>query len=123
MSLSQATDCAAGCPATVDPLRRQAHDRLDELLDWALAPQRGSYLDFEKDLLRGLLGLGLILVQLFLLARQQRLDLTPWLRKGYRIADDCATRTLKSIFGPLEYGRVYLLPPKGQKGGVHPLDV
>jgi hypothetical protein len=123
MSHPHPTASAPDGPAALEPLRQQARQSLEEMLDFCTAEQPRSYLELEKALLVRLLALGLILVRLFLLARHQRLDYTSWLQRGYRKGDDYALRTLKSIFGVLEYGRVYLLPPKGKKGGVHPLDV
>jgi hypothetical protein len=123
MSHSQATVSAPDCPAALQELRQQARQYLEELLEFCTAQQPRSYLEFEKALLVRLFALGVILVRLFLLAQHQRLDYTSWLQRGYRKGDDYARRSFKSIFGVLEYGRVYLLPPKGKKGGVHPLDV
>jgi hypothetical protein len=81
-----------------------------------------SFLVFEKRLLTLLPCLGQLLVQLFLLVRHQRLGLTSWLDKGYRLADDCAERTLRTTFGLVRYARAYLIPRKGPAPGVHPLD-
>src|SRR4051794_26563644 len=122
MSLPQATSSAPACPPTLDELRQQARRGLEELLDFCLAEPPCSYLDFEKALRARLFALGVILVQLFLLARHQGLDLTSWLQRGYRLSEGYAPRPLQSVFGALEYGRAYLLPPKGKHGGVHPLD-
>jgi len=126
MSPPQPTPAPLGCPghaAATVALRRQAHQRLDALLDFCSDDEPAlCFLDFEKALLTLLLCLGRPLVQLFLLRRHQRLDLAAWLRRGYRLSDDCAPRTLKTAFGPVEYGRAYLVPCDGQRPGVHPLD-
>jgi hypothetical protein len=96
---------------------------LDALLDFCLQEQPSPcFLAFEKTLLEMLFSLGQILLALFLLARHQRLDLEPWLQRGYRLSDKYARRTLKTIFGAIEYGRVYLVPTTGKGAGVHPLD-
>src|SRR3954469_22127545 len=116
MSHPQATPAPPDRPPAVAELRQQAHQRLDCLLDFCLAQQpQASFLDFEKALRARLFGLGQVLVQLFLLARHQSLDLDGWLRRGYRLAEAYARRTLKTSFGPVEYGRAYLLPLKGKK--------
>jgi hypothetical protein len=73
-------------------------------------------------LLAQLAALGQLLVQLFLLVRQQRLDLTPWRQRGYRVADDEAPRTLQTVWGPVRYRRAYLIPAHAKGPGVHPLD-
>ena len=123
MSLPQPTSAPAACPPGVADLRQQAHQRLDSLLDFCLADEPSRcFLAFEKALLGLLLSLGPLLVQLFLQRRHERLDLTPWRRRGYRVADAYAPRTLKTAFGPAAYGRAYLVPTAGHGPGVHPLD-
>jgi hypothetical protein len=124
MSLRQVSPCAPDCPDALEELRQQARRCLEELFAFCLDEEPRSYLALEKALRDRLFALGLILLRLVLLARHQRLDVTDWLQRGYRLADAAAPRTLKTIFGVLEYARVYLRPPKGRKGeGVHPLDV
>src|SRR5919112_6817949 len=101
MSLPQTTSPDSCCPSAIAELRLQAHQRLDGLLDFCLAdePARG-FLAFEKALLGLLLSLGQILGQLFLRHRHERLELTAWLERGYRLSDADAPRTLKTAFGP-----------------------
>ena len=123
MSPPQTTSAASGCPSSVSDLRLQAHQRLDTLLDFCLADEPARcFLAFERALLGLLLSLGQILVQLFLRHRHERLDLTDWLARGYRVSDADAPRTLQTAFGPVAYSRAYLLPPEGHGPGVHPLD-
>jgi hypothetical protein len=99
------------------------HQRLAPAIDFCQAggPQ-SSFLDFEKALLGHLAALGLLLMRLFLLRRHQRLDLTPWLQRGYRLADGYAQRNLQTTCGELRYGRAYLIPRRHDGPGVHPLD-
>src|SRR5262249_14745236 len=105
-------------------LRRQLHQRLDQALDACQHdyPQ-ASFLDFEKALLAHLSAVGLLLMQLFLLIRHQRLDLAACDPHGrYRVADSYAPRRLNTSCGPLQYGRVYLIPRQGRGPGFHPVD-
>jgi hypothetical protein len=124
MSLSHPNDPSRPCPPTRDELRRQLHQRLDQTID---ACQQGyleaSFFDFEKALLPQLFALGLLLMQLFLLVRHQRLHLAACDSQGrYRVADQYAPRSLNTSCGQLFYGRVYLIPRQGQGPGFHPLD-
>jgi hypothetical protein len=67
--------------------------------------------------------LGVCLIRLFLTARYERLDLSPYLRDGtHRPGDDYAERTLKTVYGEVPYGRHYLMP-RGGGSGFFPLDV
>jgi hypothetical protein len=124
MSLPQANDLTRPCPPSLDDLRRQLHQRLDQAIDACLNdyPQ-ASFFDFEKALLGHLSALGLLLMQLFLLIRHLRLDLAACDPHGrYRVSDAYAPRTLNTACGELRYGRAYLIPRKGQGAGWHPLD-
>jgi hypothetical protein len=124
MSNSESSPPAAACPPTTEDLRRQAHQRLDEILaSCADDPGPATFLEFETALLGLLRSLGCLLIQLFLRARHDRLDPTAWRARGYRVADPAAERTLKTSCGPVAYVRAFLVPRHGGGPGVHPLDV
>jgi hypothetical protein len=124
MSLPQTTAAPPLCPAC-DDLRQQLHQRLDQIIAVCVHEHGSSlFLLFEKELLALLAPLGQLLLQLFLLRRQQLLDLSPWLQDNrYRISDKNAPRTLKTSYGPVRYGRAYLTPCQGTGPGIHPLDI
>lgn len=124
MSLPQANDQTRECPPALDDLRQQLHQRLDQAIDACQQDHlQVSFLDFEKALLPHLSALGLLLMQLFLLVRHRRLDLTACDPEGrYRVGDGYATRSLNTSCGLLRYGRAYLIPRKGTGPGCHPLD-
>jgi hypothetical protein len=124
MSLTQANDPPRECPPALDEIRRQLHERLDQAIDACQnSHPQASFFDFEKALLPHLSALGLLLMQLFLLIRHQRLDLTTCDPEGrYRLGDQYATRNLNTSWGLLRYGRAYLIPRKGTGPGFHPLD-
>jgi len=125
MSAHQVNRPPSACPPTLDELRHQVHHRLDEIIaDCLREPGPASFLDFEKRLLGLLRTLGCLLIQLFLQARHDRLELTAWTQdRGYRVAEDAAKRTLKTSCGEVPYHRAYLVPRRGGGPGVHPLDV
>src|SRR3954463_10348582 len=92
---------AAACPPAVEDLRRQAHERLDEIIASCSNDQEPtSFLQFETTLLGLLRSLGCLLIQLFLRTRHDRLDPAAWQACGYRVADPAAQRTLKTSCGP-----------------------
>jgi hypothetical protein len=124
MSDSQSNPLTAACPPTVEGLQRQARERLDEIIAYCLKDQGPTpFLDFEAALLGLLRSLGCLLIQLFLRARHDRIDLAVWQTRGYRLADPAAGRTLKTSCGPVPYARAFLVPRSGGGPGVHPLDV
>jgi hypothetical protein len=105
-------------------LQPQIHQRLDEIIAYCLKEQEpASFLKFETVLLGLLRSLGCLLIQLFLRARHDRLDVAAWKARGYRVADPDAERTLKTSCGEVTYQRAYLVPRRGGGPGVHPLDV
>jgi hypothetical protein len=125
MSLPQVSPATPSCPGSLGDLRLQLHRRLDRAIDAALHDYpKSSFLSVEAALAEHLATLGLLLLQLFLRARHQALDLLPWKQLGFRIGDDFAERDLHTTCGLLRYGRTYLIPCQGHKGnGFHPLDV
>jgi hypothetical protein len=125
MSQCQISPPPAICPPTVEELRQQLHDQLDTIMDWCLsAATTTSFLEFEKTLWDILRSMGCLLMQLFLRAGHDRLDLSSWIKtRGYRLADAEAKRTLKTSCGPVTYLRAFLVPRRGGGPGVHPLDV
>ena len=65
-------------PPTVDELRQQLHRQLDAIIAACPGePAPASFLEFEKTLWELLRSLGCLLIQLFLRARHDRLNLTP----------------------------------------------
>jgi hypothetical protein len=111
------------CPVTIAEIRAQALRTFERLMDLC-ETRDDSFLDFEKTVQIWLRVLGRLLIQLFLTARHQRLDLGPYLEDGrYRVGDDYAERTIKCAYGEVRYGRAYLIPRRGGGPGFHPLDV
>jgi hypothetical protein len=76
--------------------------------------------DFERALWSQLALLFRLSVALFLAVRHERLDVEPWRSAGWRVKKEFATRVIKTIGGPVRYGRAYLTRRNG--GGWFPLD-
>ena len=98
MSQRQNSPTPSTRPPTVDELRQQLHHQLDGIIGFCPSdPARTSFLELEEALWELLRSLGCLLIQLFLRARHDRLNLTPWTKtRGYRLADSEAQRTLKT---------------------------
>jgi hypothetical protein len=124
MSAPQSNPPVVARPPTADELQQQTRQRLDEIIAYCVhEPPPASFLAFETTLLALLRSLGCLLIQLFLRARHDRLDLVAWQARGYRVAEPAAGRTLKTSCGPVAYIRASLVPRRGGGHGVHPLDV
>jgi hypothetical protein len=82
-----------------------------------------NFFAFEKSLLPFVVAIGRLLIQLYLVHRHKRLDVTPYLDDGtYRVLDANAERTLKTAYGKVTYERAYLAP-RAKGVGFHPLDM
>jgi hypothetical protein len=110
------------CPVTVEAVRAEARVAFDKLADFCQTSD-DSFWQFEKKLFVVMAALGVCLIRLFLQARQQRLQVKPFLEDGhYRLSKQPAQRTLKTAYGQVTYQRHYLIAREGGSG-VFPLDV
>lgn len=110
------------CPVSVESVRTEVRAAFEDLEQSCLKSEC-SFWRFEKQLFVLMAALGVRLIRLFLTARQERLDLEPFLEDGeYRCGDGYAERTLKTAYGEVTYGRQHLIPRAGGSG-FFPLDV
>lgn len=94
---------------------------VEELIDFVRADSGSPrLLEFERGLWPRIALLYRLFVALFLAVRHQGLDLKQWLAGGWRIKNGFAARTIKTMCGPVTYGRAYLTRRGG--GGWFPLD-
>jgi hypothetical protein len=112
-------------PDACEPLVQELYDALDRVIHFCTIDSRAlSFFAFEQRLWPLVATLGRLLVALFLRTRHHTLDLAPWLAdRRYRLKEHAAQRTLRTRYGPVTYGRAYLIPPGGTKPGCHPLDM
>src|SRR5258708_29752630 len=97
----QSNPPAVPCPPTVEDLRRQTRERLDEIMAYCVNDQRpASFLEFETALLGLLRSLGCLLIQLFLQAHHDRLDPAAWRAPGSRLAGPAARPALQTHLWP-----------------------
>jgi hypothetical protein len=113
---------AAPCPVTGASVRAAANTAFESLLAFCEA-SNSPFAVFERELLVRVATLGACLLRLFLTARHERLDLQPFLADDrYRAGPADARRTLKTVYGEVEYGRQYL-QTRTEGPGYFPLDV
>ena len=113
---------AASRPETIEALKEKARQLFEKILGYCERSDQ-SFAKFEVKLPPLIAVLGRLLIQLFLMARHQRLDLEPYLKDGkYRLGKTDAERTLKTAYGTITYVRTHLIR-KRQGPGFHPLDV
>src|SRR5438477_8838350 len=87
------------CPGTVESARDEAQSGFVHVADFCQT-SNDSFWQFEKKLFVFMAALGVCLIRLFLTARQQRLEVKPFLQDGkFRLGTDQAQRTLKTAYG------------------------
>jgi Uncharacterised protein family (UPF0236) len=110
------------CPVTLAVVRHNATVAFDDVMRFCETCETPFWL-FEKALLLRIAVVGCCLIRLFLTARNERLDLQPFLKNTkYRPGANYAERTLKTFYGQVTYGRHYLMS-RGGGSGFFPLDV
>ena len=118
----QRKQSTVGCPVTSASVRGEAAAAFDDLVNFCQTCGTVFWL-FEKELLVRMAALGACLIRLFLTARHERLNVQPFLEDGkHRPGDAYAERTLKTFYGEVAYGRLYL-QSRGGGCGCFPLDI
>jgi len=118
----QSKPAVAACPVTTVSAREAAKTAFERLLAYCESCD-SSFAAFERELLVRIATVGVCLIRLFLTARHERLDLQPFLDDHrYRVGEAYATRTLKTVYGAVDYGRQYL-QARTEGPGFFPLDV
>jgi len=109
------------CPDASDQVEGRIRETVDELVRF-IRKDTGDMplLKYERSLWPWIALLLRLCVALFLAVRHERLDLGGWLTEGWRVKKEFATRVIKTMGGPVRYGRTYLTRRNG--GGWFPLD-
>lgn len=108
------------CPDALDNIEAQIRHEVDELIRFIRSDSDGlSLMELERLLWSRVAVLFRWCVALFLAARHRRLDLSDYEAEGWRVKKKFATRTIKTLCGPVTYGRAYL---RRNGDGWFPLD-
>jgi hypothetical protein len=108
-------------PEAISELEPRLMDSVRDLIHWIReGSDHGTLPKFEYALLPRLALLFRLSVALFLAVRRERLDLDQWRKQGWRIKRMSSPRTVRTLFGPVNYSRAYLT--RRQSGGWFPLD-
>lgn len=97
----------------------------ESIICFCTQDQEGTtLLKFEKELRKLLSYMGCLFIQLFLMSCHGRLSYSKWLNTGLYYARKVpVAKTIKTVFGKVEYYRTYLVIKKNnKKGGFYPLD-
>jgi Uncharacterised protein family (UPF0236) len=118
---SKLKSCTRLRPVTSESVLADAQAIFDRVAHFCRTSDSPFWM-FEKELLIRIAVLGCCLIRLFLTARHERLDVQPFLKDGrFRRGEAYAPRTLKTVYGKVAYGRLYLQSQHGESG-LFPLD-
>lgn len=108
--------------SSVAEIQEAIHYELADIINWILNGRNISFLDFEKQLVVRVYGLGRLFISLFLCMRQ----------KYWKECNKCAEsghkqqgpndRIFGTVFGKVRYWRTYVYRGS-KKGGYYPLDI
>ena len=117
MSNRESNPPVAACPPTTEDLRRQAHERLDEILN-VLRPKDPGARDVPRVRRRSLartlaVAWDALLIQFFLQPVMIGSTRRPWQAAAIAWQTPAAGRTLKTGCGPVAYVRAFLVPRHG----------
>ena len=97
------------CPEACDQIETQIRQAVDGLIRFVRGESDALRLmDFERSLSLRIAVLFQLCVALLLAVRRQRLDLSEYEDQGWRVKKRFATRTIKTMYGAVTYGRAYL---------------
>ncbi len=97
------------CPEACDHIETQIRQAVDGLIRFVRGESDALRLmDFERSLSLHIAVLFQLCVALLLAVRRQRLDLSEYQDQGWRVKKRFATRTIKTMYGAVTYGRAYL---------------
>jgi hypothetical protein len=109
-----------GCPEACENIEAQIRQTLDELIRFIRGDSDAlGLMDLERALWPRMRLLLRWCVALFLAVRRQRLDLSCYEAEGWRVKQEFAPRTIKTLYGAVTYGRAYL---RRRGSGWFPLD-
>ncbi len=108
------------CPERSQHIENQIRQAVDELIHFVRSDSDALQLmDFERSLGSRVALLFRFCVALFFAVRHEALDLSAYQAEGWRIKKEFAPRTIKTLCGPVTYGRAYL---RKNGDGWFPLD-
>jgi len=112
-------------PLSVVEIEVKIRAECENIICFSTQAQEGmTLLKFEKELRKLLSHMGCLFIQLFLMSCHRRLNYSKWVNTGlYYSRKLPVSKTIKTVFGKVEYHRTYLvIKKKNKKGGFYPLD-
>lgn len=108
------------CPEALDEIETRIRGEMEAMIGFARDESSALQLrHFERLLFAQIRVLFRLCVALFLEAQRRRVDLGEDPPEGWRVQREFAQRTIKTLCGPVRYGRAYL---RTQGRGFFPLD-
>lgn len=109
---------------TSDEVKDQIRYKCEDVIRFCTEDhEEASFFYFEKELLPLVYQLGCLFFQLFLTVRHEKMNYSKWIDTNlYYDRKKPIVRTIKTVFGPVKYWRIYLVKKNDITYGFHPLD-
>jgi hypothetical protein len=104
---------------SIEEIKESISQEVDKIIDWILGRGSISFLEFEKELVPRVFGLGMLLISLFLSMREEETS-AKYPKPANHKWQPKKDRLLGTFFGKVRYWRSYLYR---SGGGYYPLDV
>jgi hypothetical protein len=120
MSLENGQRSCQQHPPTIQQVQDQIRSTCDDIIHFCTQQTGITFYHAEQALRIHISSLACLFFQLFLLSFHDRFDYAAWLEKGEYSKGPLTSRTLKTIYGEVQYWRTYVIRKEG--GGFYPVD-
>ena len=112
-------------PLSSDKIKEKIRTECEVIISFCTQEHEGAtFFEIEKEIWKSLSNMGVLCFQLFLMSSHERLNYDKWLSTGLYYARLAPTaKTIKTVFGKVNYYRTYLIRKDSRRGGFYPLDI
>jgi len=120
MSLADCKPSSKENPPSISHIQDQIRSTCEDIIRFCTQKAEITFYQAEQSLQTQLSSLACLFFQLFLMSFHEQFDYETWLEKGKYSKGALIPRTIKSIYGEVQYWRIYLIRKDG--GGFYPVD-
>jgi len=120
MSLEDCDPSSKENPPSISHIQDQIRSTCEDIIRFCTQKAEITFYQAEQSLQTQLSLLACLFFQLFLMSFHEQFDYATWLEKGKYYKGALIPRTIKSIYGEVQYWRIYLIRKDG--GGFYPVD-
>src|SRR6266852_8249531 len=120
MSLEDCKPSSQANPPSISDIQDQIRSTCEDIVSFCSQSTDKTFYQVERSLQIQISSLACLFFQLFLMSFHEQFDYATWLEKGKYYKGALIPRTIKSIYGEVQYWRIYLIRKDG--GGFYPVD-